>query len=459
MCRDDLGWLDGLDVAYPIKYARRDIVVHQSSGVKRASITKIEGSLMPDLQTIDMSKGEPVEFHSCKDPLVLEVPFSVDASVDASHMIFGISTILGRIEDSIPQLLRWLAHTGARLYVVVVEAEDKVATDPKQVAEVQQRMRNLGLDVTLVTPLSNSDTFSERYFSLVKIMYDHRDAKTKWISLMDDDTFFPSMRALVAMLEEHDPAELHYIGALSEDWWAVTVYGFMGFGGAGIFLSITLAEILDQNYDECKKTSDITAGDIRVMQCVYRQTNTKLTHIPALHQIDLHGDLSGIYESGRFPLSLHHWKGGGPDGKGYPVWTMHLVADVCGAACFLQRWQFGPDTVLANGFSIATYPRGEKADAVEWDKMEETWDRPNIVKGSHNQAGTDHSLGPRRPSLQLEDEKIQYRFLESARVDGGVRQAYVRRGVGDKETDTVLVLFWKRGDDNPAPPGSQGVRI
>ncbi len=35
----------------------------------------------------------------------------------------------------------------------------------------------------------------------------------------------------------------------------------MGFGGAGIFLSIALAEVMDANYDDCRKYSDTGSGD------------------------------------------------------------------------------------------------------------------------------------------------------------------------------------------------------
>ncbi|XMA10916.1 hypothetical protein WAI453_003707 [Rhynchosporium graminicola] len=36
---------------------------------------------------------------------------------------------------------------------------------------------------------------------------------------------------------------------------------------------------------------------------------------------------------------------------------MHHAAEICDS-CFLQRWQFGRDTVLSNGSSIAHYPDG-----------------------------------------------------------------------------------------------------
>lgn len=447
-CPDRLDWLDRLNLTYPIKYAHRDIIVNPTVQVQRASITKIDAPLFPDFQTIDLSDGPNVELQHCEDPLILNVPLFATEPVDASHVIFGISTTVKRLGDSIPQLVRWLPHTRAKLMVVVIDREEPedaplpfTAADPTQVAALQARMRGLGLDVTLVNPLRKEDIFSERYFSLVEVMYNSRSPQTKWVSLMDDDTFFPSLPSLLSMLAGYDSNEQYYIGAVSEDWWAVTRYGFMGFGGAGIFLSIAMAEVVHNNYDHCKVDSITSAGDIRVKECITRNTNTKLTNVPELHQIDVHRDLSGIYESGRQPLSLHHWKGGGPDGKGYPIDMMDLVADVCGE-CFLQRWQFGKDIVLSNGFSVSVYPKGD-LNGMDMAKIEETWDQPSIVEGSLNH-GTDHSLGPTRRKMVLGEEKVQYRLLDSVIVDGGVRQSYLHAGV-DGELDTVLELIWMQG--------------
>lgn len=448
-CPDKLDWLASLDLTYPIRYARRDIIVNQTSDCKRASITKVDTSLFPDFQIIDLTEDTKIEPQHCAEPLVLDVPAFLKDPSDASHLIFGISTTLRRLDDSIPQILRWLPGTHAKLFVIVMESEQVVATEgreskpavkalPKQKDELQSKMRHLGMDVTLFDPLRLQDEFSEKYFSLVKIMYDNRNDKTQWISMLDDDTFFPSMPALLSMLRKYDPREQHYIGGLSEDWWSVTKYGMMGFGGAGVFLSVTLAEVLASNYQLCKETSHANDGDIRVMECIHLLTDTKLTNERNLHQVDLDEDLSGIYESGRLPLSLHHWKTKGDGGKGYNLPVMHLVSDVCGD-CFLQRWQFGKDMILSNGYSIATYPN-KKLEGLQLIAMEATWGEPKFVKGSDNH-GIDHSLAPTRPKLILDEEKIQYRFIDSAVVHGGVRQSYLHRGVAD-DIDSLLEIFW-----------------
>lgn len=435
-CSTRIDWLDRTDRPSPFNYARRDIIVRADPGTKRTLMTAIEEPLFPVLQAVDLSANSSFDLHHCMEPLVLKVPPYSKDPPDASNLMFGIQTTMGRLDDTIEALVRWLPRTGAKLYVIVKETEDADA-DEKAMKDLQAKMRAQNLDATLVPPFKG-DVFSERYFSLIKILYDNRNDKTEWIALIDDDTFFPSMHSLLDMLSERDVTEQHYIGALSEDWWSVVTYGFMGFGGAGVFLSVSLAEAIDRNYDKCKSSTGTTAGDIRVKECIYASTNTKLTHIPELHQVDFHGDKSGYYESGHQPLSLHHWKDWSTDGKDFLLAKMHLISDICGD-CFMQRWQFGDDTVLSNGFSIAKYPNG-KLKTLDMNKMEATWDPGAQVEGSNNR-GFDHSLGPARPKLKP-SQKVQYMLFQASAIDGGVRQTYLHDGA-DGEPDTVLDLFWK----------------
>ena len=454
-CPDKLDWLASVNLTYPVRYSHRDIIVNRVPGIERASVTKIHNNLFPKFQIIDLTKNMHVELKHCEKPLILDVPAFVKDSGDASHVIFGISTTLQRLEDSITPFLRWLPGTNAKLFVIVIEREregeeDAVAADPQKKDELQAKMRGLGMDVTLFEPFGLQDMFSLKYFSLIKIMFENRTDRTLWVSLLDDDTFFPSMPHLLNMLAQYDPHKQQYVGGLSEDWWSVTHYGMMAFGGAGIFLSTALAEVMVENYDQCTETSYANAGDIRVMECIYVLTETKLSNERDLHQIDIHGDLSGIYESGRMPLSLHHWKPGGANDEGYDLPAMSLVADVCGD-CFLQRWQFGKDTVLSNGYSVSEYPKGN-LKGINMDEMEETWGALPVVEGSNN-GGVDHSLAPIRRQMALDEEKVQYRLIDSTVIEGGVRQSYLHEGVGD-DIDSVYELFWMEGKkaEEPSSP-------
>ena len=451
VCPKRLDWLKNLSITFPINYARRDIIVKPNPATPRSSVTTIEDVLLPSTQVIDLMAEPEVNLKECMEPMVLDVPVIPKVPVDASHVIFGMATLLDRLELSIVDLQRWLANTNAHL-VIIAMGPDETDPDPTQTAEMQSKMRGLGLKVTIVNRLGKKDSMPERYFSLVKLMYERREPETKWMAVIDDDTFFPSMHSLLEMLDRHDPEERWYLGAMSEEWWAVIRYGMMGFGGAGVFLSMPLAAVLDAHYDECKARSGAGAGDMRIHECIVWHTGTKLTHVPGLHQIDIHGDRSGIYESGRLPLSLHHWKEGWWDEQGYGTWfpmaAMHLVADICGG-CFLQRWHLGGDMVLSNGYSIAEYPTGAWKELDKEGKLERpefTWEDAGIVEGSNN-AGWDHYVGPLRPKLTLEKEKIQYRFLDAVAVDGGVRQLYIHLGL-DGEFDTLYELFWMKSEES-----------
>lgn len=456
ICQTNFDWLNELDIPFPVKYARRDVVVRSNSSVQRDSITRIDEPLFGDLKIVEPGKAsnEP-GLSQCPDPLFLDVPAFADAPTDASHIIFGAATTLSRLEESLPFFERWLAHTNARFFVVVTGSNDK-APNVEHMEALQSRMRGLGIAVTLVKPLNRKDGILERYFSLVKILYANHDHNTRWLGFVDDDTFVTSMSALVTALDKYDHTQLQYLGALSEEWWTVVLYGLIGMGGAGIFLSIPLASILDANHGECKQNSRMGFGDHKIYECIQRYAKTPLTTLPGLHQIDIHGDRSGVFESGRQLLTLHHWKegywdekGDGPDGirhsRWFPMDQMSLVASVCDT-CYLQRWQFGPDAILSNGYSISTYPKGAlnptKKKPLRLDKLEYTWVTPMKVEGSVNK-GWDHSLGPLRPPLKLEEEKIPYRFLAGVGVDGGVRQYYRHLGK-EGDMDSVVELFWIR---------------
>ncbi|KAI9644601.1 hypothetical protein NHQ30_006622 [Ciborinia camelliae] len=454
---DSFAWLDKYNLSYPLKVAHRDIIAKPNHGA-RPSITTMQESLFDRQVTIqreELSDNRVVDHCS---PLTLEVPYPPTHKIDASHIIFGLQTTIERLRDTKPHLARWLPNTGARLYAIVKESEE-IPASKSDMAQLQKEYRKAGMDVTIIPPVEEEDFFNQRYFSLINIMYAARNKNTKWTVLLDDDTFFPSFRALLDELALHDHTKPQYIGGLSEDWEAVRTYGQMAFGGAGIFLSTPLAQIIHDNNDECKNNMRFTSGDTLVMDCIYLHSSAKLKPIEGLSQIDLIGDHAGFYENGRRILSLHHWKAGSMTKYPYEMDKMHLVSDVCDE-CFLQRWQFKNDVVLTNGFSIAKYPdgsleRGARRQlnnnltlaighdvGVDLRKTEATWDNKNM--------DVLHSLAPTRPALN-EEQKKSWMFLDSFLVENGyvVRQVYLRRGIegeGDmrKESDEVLILNWRQ---------------
>ncbi|RFU27873.1 hypothetical protein B7463_g8477, partial [Scytalidium lignicola] len=461
-CSEDLAWLEPYNLAYPIQYASRDIIVNPVPGLERASVTVVDSPLLNDFATVNLTESKLLHVPHCLPPLSLDVGHGSRSPADASNLIFGLQTSIGRLRDTAKHLARWLPHTNAQLYAIVIEGDVDGVDIPAKDSEMealQNEFRDQGMNVTIMHPVREEDRFQQRYFSLIQVMYRARNANTQWVATIDDDTFFPSLYSLQAMLSRFDPSKPHYIGSLSESWWAVNHYGLMGFGGASIILSTPMAKIMDEHNDDCKNEPRTSAGDVTIMDCVYRFSSAKLENIPELHQVDMHGDLSGFYESGRELLSLHHWKGSYSDYK-VDMEKMHLVADICDN-CFLQRWQFPEDIVLTNGFSIVQYPEGRisgkkngilgtgvgggaKVEKINLELVEETWDDDiNVL----------HSLAPLRPKVG--DDKKAYKLLDSFIVKDDdepmgeiVRQVYIRQVEG--EQPIVLVLNWQEARNQTA---------
>lgn len=231
-CPDHLDWLrelaDSPDLTFPLKYARREIIVRPIAGLERASVTKLDGNLFPDLQETSSPEACELDEENRLPPFHLDVPEFVNP-VHASHIIFGAATTLDRLDASIPFFQRWLAHTGARLFVIVTGNED-ATPDPEAMDSLQNRMWELGMIVTLVKPLRSKDTGIERFFSLIRVLNQNRDEMTKWFGFIDDDTFFTSLSTLVSRLAEFDHQKRWYLGAVSEEWWTVVQYGWIAMG-------------------------------------------------------------------------------------------------------------------------------------------------------------------------------------------------------------------------------------
>ena len=175
-CSGRLIRLKDLGIKFPIKYARRDIIIRSNPELDRTSLTQIDASLLPDIQIIDPVKSPNWGLDRCSPPITLEVPAFPKQPANASHIIFGISTYIKRLEDSIPHLQRSIAHSSARLIVLVVEAGDGTPSR-KAMTALETRMRGFGVNTTVVGAPKGS-TMQARYFSLTKLLYEKRDFET-----------------------------------------------------------------------------------------------------------------------------------------------------------------------------------------------------------------------------------------------------------------------------------------
>ena len=357
--RPDLGLTDN------IIYTRRCVRPVRGK-VDRDVVANISSPLISSTTTLDLTADcSAIETPPC-EPLLLRVPPAYPQK-QYPHLLFGVASTYERIKDSLPVFAHWLAGTGAQLVAVISDADTPTSNNNNlpDLASLETLYHNHGILATFIPPSFKSPLprkgedhsqhppsgpapVEQLHFLLIRDMLSHASPQTTWLGVLDDDTFFPSLYPLNTALSAYDPSAPHWLGALADNFVSISTWGYMAFGGAGVFLSLPLAEQLDPHLESCITDTTVPSGDGMLRDCVYTHTTTKLTVVDGLYQHDFRGDPSGFFESGRHPLlSIHHWK----SWYHAPVQLMSAVTKICGD-CFLQRWRFGGDTLLANGYSI-----------------------------------------------------------------------------------------------------------
>ena len=402
-------------------YARRTIKTKRYTG-DRQSLTRVNETLFGTPHMLDKVNLTTVAVES-PEVLTLEVPHS--PKVDLSAFSFGMSTKIPRLRDSIPQIAHWLPGSGCQLHVIAPPHDDDLP--------LEREIRAMSIDLTITTAVA---PFPKAYFSILKKLYETRTPQTKWLAMFDDDTFVPSLPYLVQHFNKlYSPNDERMIAAMSDNIGQIHAFGLLPFGGGGIFVSVPLAKRLTEEkvWERCM-ASPKNQGDQIVNDCLNDFSTVRPTFDMELHQMDINGDPSGYFESGRRLLTIHHWK------SWFSV-NVPMVANVskaCGDECVLQRWQFDGETVLSNGYSINEYPGGIEKGHVDLGKVEKTWDGElwRFV----------HKIGPLREPVK-DGVKKSFMLVEANVVEGvGVRQVYVDRArfveghrVG---IDRVVELLW-----------------
>jgi hypothetical protein len=439
-CAPELDFLrrTELDLSDNILYSRRCVKPRFVKDFDRNTVTNVTQNLI--------ARSTPVNLTDCTTPapipcaeLPLDVPFPYPAQ-EYKHMVFGIASSYDRTRESLPAFAHWLSNTGALLLGIVVNAEEE--KDGKIISNdlsaLEQEYAAAGVNATFIAPTlkkhpktgeANLRT-EHHHFMLIRDLLERSGPETKWIGVLDDDTFFPSIYNLDQELQRHDHTQSVWLGALSDNFNSLRNWGYMAYGGAGAFLSVPLARELEPLLEKCIVEATVDTGDGILRDCVYFNTPTKLTLVPHLYQHDMHGDMSGFYESGIRPLSVHHWKSWYHE----PMPEIAAVTAVCGD-CFLARWRFADDFVLANGYSVARYAPGVLA-TVDFNRMENTWDWPG-----HEY---DFVFSPRRDRLDS-TQKSDFHLRDAVVSDKGeLRQIYVNKGDWEKdELDQVIELVWQ----------------
>lgn len=455
-------WQHDYGLQAEFEYTKR-YVQPVRKNIPRESLTKIQQRLLSnELKVVDVSKQYQAE--KCPEPLLVPVSQSpFPATSNASDFMFGVSTTYRRFTDPrtspINEWTYWLtdgkgSSNGGKLILMLLDAS------VEELGEAYGRLAEVGIDVD-VYQSDPSAIMAVRYLTLVPTMFNHPDRiRKKWLVTCDDDTFFPSFHALAERFEQYNYESPMYIGTLSEDVNNVERHGSQAFGGAGVFLSVPMAEIVASKFKTCVTDQKIKEadsgwgpqGDILLRKCIYENSDTKLTTLNDLWQLDLYGDPSGFYESGIKPLSLHHYRGGGWH-IAYP-WHYTKVAHLCGEDCTLQRFQTADDFIISNAFSVAYYPKGTDFD---FNQFERTFSSAPDDKGWN----LDYKMGPQRPSLHLTGRKMSWDLQTAVwNDDGSLSQVYVRKqgdwrwkmpdGSAMSDRDGVMELIWLPAIEDPS---------
>lgn len=411
---------------------------HLSPKAEFRTLEDIDVPVLPPTKVLErgMIISDDNEDDEMLCPPVVDVDVAADDGVEESaKILLGLATTADRLDRLLPSLLYSYGNTQAGLVVIVPESDDDL---DKQ----ETYFRNRGLDVTLVaSPLD----FTARYFGMVQAFADHiRTTRphTTWVGFMDDDTFFLSLPTIAEELKLFDVNKKHYIGALSEASWQVDTFGHIAFGGAGVFVSKPLLDVLETFYDECQSWGE-QPGDQKLGQCIQRYGNTPLTLWPSLYQMDMKGDVDGVYESGRKIESLHHWN----SWYNKDVVKMTTVAAAAGRRSILRRWVFDQEEhinnstgkttrtfwVFTNGYSLVKYTYDENTpdDAINFDHTEKTWEE--------DPRGYEARLGPLRPRDQDGVTKDRWLLRDAFVVGNNVHQWYVRE---EDEGHSVVEIVW-----------------
>ena len=116
-------------------------------------------------------------------------------------------------------------------------------------------------------------------------MFNTSAHEVRWYVFGDDDTIFIPEN-LARTLSKYDHRSWYYIGAASEIYESNRVFGNdMAFGGGGIALSSSLANVLAKNFDSCiERYPYLYGGDSRIHACVL-ELGVGLSHEPGFHQV------------------------------------------------------------------------------------------------------------------------------------------------------------------------------
>ncbi|XP_051142064.1 uncharacterized protein LOC127258996 [Andrographis paniculata] len=244
----------------------------------------------------------PIKFRPSDSP---SPPSSSSSSpTTLAHLAFGLVGSAAAWGHRRPYIESWWRPNATRGFLYL----DKPPTGPWSEASPPYRVSE-NLTAFLAETKAAAPVAIRIVHAIMEAVRDADDGNLRWVVMGDDDSIF-FVDNILDMVAGYDHRKYYYFGTPSEFVMSNFWFSFVqGFGGAGFVLSYPLAKAMADDMEKClRRSAHINAADLITMVCA-ADVGVSLSPHKGFHQIDMHGDISGLL-SAHPPvpiLSLHHF--------------------------------------------------------------------------------------------------------------------------------------------------------
>ncbi|KAG5517524.1 hypothetical protein RHGRI_038056 [Rhododendron griersonianum] len=232
-------------------------------------------------------------------------PLGNSPATNISHLVFGLVGSVKAWGHRKAYIESWWRPNVTRGYLYLDTAPTEELL-PWSAASPQFRVSD---DISKIAPKESKRHIAIRIVHAILEVYREGDQGVRWYVMGDDDSIF-FVDNWVDVLAKYDHTKYVYIGGQSETLRSDLKFAFdQGFGGAGFALSYPLISAMVKDFEGClNRYPYLVAADLMTKFCV-DEFGVPFSAERGIHQIDLHGDISGLLSSHpQAPLmSLHHF--------------------------------------------------------------------------------------------------------------------------------------------------------